>query len=136
MDSRWLYGRNKGASLFCSKLSVLGQGQNMSRAWIEWKMLTLFSSLYQAICSTRLTALIHHFYPVIPSVQKKKKNPLQNYCCYLLPIIQNLISLFWHARYLPAPMPSWSISALLPILSLHCMYQASFPAIFYLAPCK
>ena len=45
MDSRWLYGRNKGASLFCSKLSVLGQGQNMSRAWIEWKMLTLFSSL-------------------------------------------------------------------------------------------
>lgn len=35
--------------------------------------LTLFSSLYQAICSTRLTALIHYFYPVIPSVQKKKK---------------------------------------------------------------
>ena len=69
--------------------------------------LTLFSSLYQAICSTRLTTLIHYFYPVIPSVQKKKKkNPQQNYCCYLLSIIQNLISLFWHAKYLPLPCPT------------------------------
>ena len=66
--------------------------------------LPLFSSLYQAICSTRLTALIHYSYPVIPS-KKKKKNPLQNYCCYLLSTIQNLISLFWHARYFPLPCP-------------------------------
>ena len=30
----------------------------------------------------------------------------QNYRCYILSIIQNLISLFWHASYLPLPCPT------------------------------
>lgn len=56
--------------------------------------------LHQAHCSDTLLLPCHSLSP------KKKKNPQQNYCCYLLSIIQNLISLFWHAKYLPLPCPT------------------------------
>lgn len=97
--------------------------------------LPLFSSLYQAICSTRLTAPIHYSYPVIPSKKKKKKSPTK---LLLLSIIYNSKSnlLILACKVLPPSMPNWPLSALLPILSHHCLYQASFPAIFYSAPCK
>lgn len=99
--------------------------------------LTLFSSLYQAICSTRLTALIHYFYPVIPSVQKKKKKKSPTKLLLLSIIYNSKSNLLILACKVPPPsMPNWSISALLPVLSHHCLHQASFPAIFYSAPGK
>ena len=99
--------------------------------------LTLFSSLYQAICSTRLTALIHYFYPVIPSVQKKKKKKSPTKLLLLSIIYNSKSNLLILACTVPPPsMPNWSISALLPVLSHHCLHQASFPAIFYSAPGK
>ena len=85
--------------------------------------------LHQAHCSDTLLLPCHSL------KKKKKKSPTK---LLLLSIIYNSKSnlLILACKVLPPSMPNWPLSALLPILSHHCLYQASFPAIFYSAPCK
>lgn len=86
--------------------------------------------LHQAHCSDTLLLPCHSLSP-----KKKKKSPTK---LLLLSIIYNSKSnlLILACKVPPPSMPNWSISALLPVLSHHCLHQASFPAIFYSAPGK
>ena len=100
--------------------------------------LSLFSSLYPTICPHQVhcsNTLLSPCHSLSLKQNKTKKTP-QNYCCYLLPILQNPISLLWHSRYLPPP-PSIGPHLPFPLFFYTpVLHQASFPVIFYSLPCK